>query len=112
MTIDVISLTGGQFSLLTSEQIDKVRSAQQKKDELEAKEAEEKRKLKYAAVRAGNYRSAAYEKAVEEIGAKYEEKIGVVREGLLFICSIPRERKKRAAHRRNMPIIRCRRQIA
>ena len=84
MTIDVISLTGGQFSLLTSEQIDKVRSAQQKKDELEAKEAEEKRKLKYAAVRAGNYRSAAYEKAVEEIGAKYEEKIGVVREGLLF----------------------------
>ena len=84
MTIVVISLTGGQFSLLTSEQIDKVRSAQQKKDELEAKEAEEKRKLKYAAVRAGNYRSAAYEKAVEEIGAKYEEKIGVVREGLLF----------------------------
>ena len=54
MTIDVISLTGGQFSLLTSEQIDKVRSAQQKKDEVAAKEAEEKRTRKDADVRAGN----------------------------------------------------------
>lgn len=45
---------------------------------------EEKRKKKYALVRAGIFRSCVYEKLCAALTAEYEEKTAAVRQGLLF----------------------------
>lgn len=84
MEIDIISLTGEQYALLSPEQIDKVKSAQQKKDDYLQKAAEEKRALRYTLLKNGNFRSVSLEKAEKEIDETYKNKIEIVREGLLF----------------------------
>lgn len=84
MTIDIISLTSGQFTVLTTEQIEKIRKAQQKKNDLTEKYTEKKRKAKYDMAKAGNYRSAAYTKVCDELTAQCNAEIDEVREGLLF----------------------------
>ncbi len=57
MTIDIINLTSKQYAALSAEQLDKVRAAQQKKENYKAELAEAKRKKKYELVRAGMFRS-------------------------------------------------------
>ena len=92
MNIDIITLTDAQYALLNDEQIDKVRTAQTKKRALTEKLEAEKKKLKYALVRAGIFRSCVYEKACEELTAEYDNKVAAVREGLLFylqFCAKP-----------------------
>ena len=46
MTIDIINLTAKQYASLNAEQLDKVRSAQLKKENYKAALADEKRKKK------------------------------------------------------------------
>lgn len=84
MTIDIITLTAKQYAALSAEQLDKVRAAQLKKDGYKAALEEEKRKKKYALVRAGIFRSCVYEKLCAALTAEYEEKTAAVRQGLLF----------------------------
>ena len=59
-------------------------AAQLKKDGYKAAMEEEKRKKKYALVRAGIIRSCVYEKLCAALTAEYEEKTAAVRQGLLF----------------------------
>lgn len=92
MNIDIITLTDAQYALLSEDQIDKVRTAQTKKRALTEKLEAEKKKLKYALVRAGIFRSCVYEKACEELTAECDKKVAAVREGLLFylqFCAKP-----------------------
>ena len=84
MTIDIITLTAKQYAALNAEQLDKVRAAQLKKDGYKAALEEEKRKKKYALVRAAIFRSCVYEKLCAALTAEYEEKTAAVRQGLLF----------------------------
>lgn len=84
MTIDIITLTAKQYAALSAEQLDKVRAAQLKKEGYKAALEEEKRKKKYALVRAGIFRSCVYEKLCAALTAEYEEKTAAVRQGLLF----------------------------
>lgn len=98
MTIDVVSLTDAQFALLTREHIKEVRQAQQKKDALTAQYAEKKRVLKYKEVKAGNFRSAAYEKACNALEAECAAKIAAVREGLLFSLQYPERTETDASY--------------
>ena len=80
MTIDIITLTAKQYAALSAEQLDKVRAAQLKKDGYKAALEEEKRKKKYALVRAGIFRSCVYEKLCAALTAEYEEKTAAVRQ--------------------------------
>lgn len=84
MTIDIINLTAKQYASLNADQLDKVRSAQLKKENYKAALAEEKRKKKYNLVRAGAVRSCVYEKLCAELTAEYDNKVEAVRQGLLF----------------------------
>ena len=84
MVIDIINLTAKQYAALSAEQLDKVRSAQLKKESYKAELAEAKRKKKYELVRAGAFRSCVYEKLCAALTAAYDDKVAAVRQGLLF----------------------------
>lgn len=84
MTIDIINLTSKQYAALSAEQLDKVRAAQQKKENYRAELAEAKRKKKYELVRAGVFRSCVYGKLCDALTAEYDDKVAAVRQGLLF----------------------------
>ena len=112
MTIDIITLTAKQYAALSAEQLDKVRAAQLKKDGYKAAMEEEKRKKKYALVRAGIFRSCVYENFARRLRRNTKKKRRRCGRGCCFTCNTRRSPKRAAARARNMRIIRFRRRNA
>ena len=106
MTIDIITLTAKQYAALSAEQLDKVRAAQLKKDGYKAALEEEKRKKKYALVRACTKNFA---RRLRRNTKKKRRRCG---RGCCFTCNTRRSPKRAAARARNMRIIRFRRRNA
>lgn len=84
MTIDVISFTDTQFAMLTAEQLLEVKEAQVKKNELLAECAKKLQNEKHRLVKNGVYYSQRYTLLKNQLEAEYQEKIDLLREGLLF----------------------------
>lgn len=84
MTIDVISFTDTQFATLTAEQLLQVKEAQVKKNELLAECAKKLQNEKHRLVKNGVYYSPRYTLLKNKLEAEYQEKIDLLREGLLF----------------------------
>lgn len=84
MTIDIIAFTDLQFACLTTEQLLEIKEAQRRKNDLTLKCEEELLQEKNKLVRNGIFQSARYALLEEKIRAKYQTKIDLVRDGLLF----------------------------
>ena len=111
MTIDIITLTAKQYAALSAEQLDKVRAAQLKKDGYKAALEEEKRKKKYALVRASSVRACTknFARRLRRNTKKKRRRCG---RGCCFTCNTRRSPKRAAERARNMRIIRFRRRNA
>ena len=83
-TIDIITFTSTQFSLLTVGQLQTVKTAQQQKDRLYKKLQQKLRKEKYKMVKNGVYRSEIYRLLEERLMAEYEKDVAVIKDCLLF----------------------------
>lgn len=84
MEIDVIAFSDKQFAMLTSEQLEEVKSVQLKKNRLTAALEENKRKAKYKLVKQGVFRSSVYDKICATLTQNYQGEVENLRSGLLF----------------------------
>lgn len=84
MEIDIISYTDEQYAALTSEQLLEVQSAQLKKNRLDFKLEEEKRKEKHRLLTNGVFLSKVWELYCEKLQAEYEAEVENLRDSLLF----------------------------
>ncbi len=84
MEINIIDYTTEQLSRLTNDQVADVKTAQLKKNRLEAELVEKKRALKSKMLKNGTIRSDEYTLLAAELEQKYAMEIENVREGLLF----------------------------
>lgn len=88
MTFDIISISEEEAERLETVQLKLLRTAQQKKNELEHKlqsELSEQRRLTYAN---GAENSSIYKKIAEELTAEYEYQVEIIREQLVFNMSL------------------------
>ncbi len=91
MVIDIISYTDEQFAALSLSKIEEVRSAQLKKNALEAKLAKELETLKRKLIDQGIYHSSILEKKTTELTTACENEVEIIRESLLFYLQFVRD---------------------
>lgn len=84
MVIDIISYTDTQLSFLSVEQLEEVRRAQIKKNNLLKEKEEICNEEKYRLQRNGVFIGPLYAKYCAKIETEYTQKIEELREGLLF----------------------------
>lgn len=84
MEIDVINYTAEQMATLSNEQLLEVRKAQETKDKMTEKLAEDLLKADADMAKRGNYKSIAREYLREKIQADYDAELERIRESLLF----------------------------
>ena len=84
MTIDIIDLTAPEYDSLNPVQLAMVRSAQGKKDAILAKAETNKEELFRRMIANGTARSTALSNAQDEIAAKAESDVEVVKADLLY----------------------------
>ena len=84
MEIDIISYTDAQYAALSAEQLLEVQSAQLKKNRLDLKLEEEKRKEKHRLLSNGVFLSKVWELYCEKLQAEYDAEVENLRDSLLF----------------------------
>lgn len=84
MTIDIISYTDSQYALLTEEQLLEVKSAQLKKNKLDADLEEALLKEKHRLVDNGIFFSNIWKLQAEKLQAQHDLEVENLRESLLF----------------------------
>ena len=84
MVIDIISYTETQLSYLSVEQLEEVRKAQIKKNELLQKKDKLCKEQAFRLQKNGTYVSPLYSKYCVQVENEYQQKIDEIRESLLF----------------------------
>ena len=84
MVIDIISYTDSQFAALTEEQLLQVKSAQLKKNRLQAKLEEDLQHAKQKFVENGTLVSSIWRELQKTLRASYEQEVENIRDSLLF----------------------------
>lgn len=88
MKFDIITLNDTELSLLSVVQMKLLRTAQQKKDELEHKRDSEYALYKAVAQNSGLYRSSMVEDKYGDLGKDLEFSVGQLRDNLLYNMSL------------------------
>ncbi len=83
-SIDIITFTDKQFSLLTKGQLQTIKTAQQKKNRLYKDLQNTLRKEKHRLVKNGVFRSEIYNLLSERLTEEYEQEIALMQKCLLF----------------------------
>ena len=84
MEINIISYTAAQYAALTAEQLQEVRSAQIKKNKLDAAYLENLEKEKHRLTENGTLLSTMWQATQNRLYADYAKEVETLREGLLF----------------------------
>ena len=84
MKIDIITYTDAQYAVLTEEQLLEIKSAQLKKDRLDARREEALLKEKLRLIDNGTYLSAIWELQAQKLRDKHALEVAGIRESLLF----------------------------
>lgn len=84
MIIDIIDYTSEQYSFLTVQQLTEVRSAQDKKNKLQAKLNEDLKAMRADLVQKGIFLSSILETETARLTSAYEAQVEALRESLLF----------------------------
>lgn len=84
MQIDIISYTDAQYAALNEEQLLQVKSAQLKKNKLEAKLVQDKEAEKYRLMKNGIFLSKIWELYCQKLQSEYEQEVENIRDSLLF----------------------------
>ena len=84
MEINIISYTAAQYAALTAEQLQEVRSAQIKKNKLDAAYLENLEKEKHRLTENGTLLSTMWQATQNRMYADYAKEVETLREGLLF----------------------------
>ncbi len=84
MEIDIIDYVPEQFAALSSTEIERVRTAQKRKDTLLLALNEKLRKAKEKMIDNGVFLSNVWTRMEEELTAAYEAEVKIIRDGLLF----------------------------
>lgn len=88
MTFDIISITRQELENLETVQLKLLRTAQQKKNELEVKLKNELREYRIITYNNGAQDSSLYTEYEKEAVKEYERQVEVIREQLLFNMSL------------------------
>jgi hypothetical protein len=73
-----------QLAALSEEKLLEVKRTQQRKNNLEIKLGEEKRKEKFRLLKAGTFRSSIYEQICVALDEAYQRDVEALRDGLIF----------------------------
>lgn len=84
MKFDILDLTESQLQKFNTIQLKLLRTAQQKKNELEHKLEQELLTYKYLTYTNGTWHSSLYVQKSNELHEEYEYQVGIIREQLLF----------------------------